>query len=44
MEETRNARKVSVGKPDGRRPLEKHGYRWNDNKTCLYEIICKSLN
>jgi hypothetical protein len=31
MEKTRNAFKVSVCKPEGKRPLVKHGHKWRDN-------------
>jgi hypothetical protein len=29
--EIRNVYKISVGKPEGRRPLEKRRCRWEDN-------------
>jgi hypothetical protein len=31
MEEKRNAEKVLVGKPEGKRPPSKHWHRWEDN-------------
>jgi hypothetical protein len=29
--ETRNAYRIMVGKPEGKRPLERPRYRWVDN-------------
>jgi hypothetical protein len=26
-----NARRIFVGKPEGKRPLERHRHRWGDN-------------
>jgi hypothetical protein len=31
MEEVRGAYNILVGKPEGRRPLGRHGHRWEDN-------------
>jgi hypothetical protein len=31
MEEVRNAYNILVGKPEGRRPLERPRHRWEDN-------------
>jgi hypothetical protein len=31
MGEMRNARRIFVGKPEGKRPLERPRYRWLDN-------------
>jgi hypothetical protein len=31
MEEMRNAYKIFIGKPDGKRPLGRHRRRWEDN-------------
>jgi hypothetical protein len=31
MEEKRSAYRILVGKPEGKKPLEKPGYRWVDN-------------
>jgi hypothetical protein len=31
MEETRNAYRILVGKPEGKRPLGRPRYRWVDN-------------
>jgi len=31
MRETRNAFRILVGKPEGKRPLGKHRRRWEDN-------------
>jgi hypothetical protein len=39
MRETRNAYRISVGKPEGKRPLGRPRYRWVDNvKTDLRKI------
>jgi hypothetical protein len=39
MRETRKARRILVGKPEGKRPLGKHRRRWDDNiKMDLAEI------
>jgi hypothetical protein len=36
---------VLVGKPDGKRPLERIGYRWEDNiKMDLQEVGCRALD
>jgi hypothetical protein len=31
MGERRGAHRVLIGKPEGRRPLERHKRRWDDN-------------
>jgi hypothetical protein len=31
MGEKRNSYKILVGKPEGKRPLERLGHRWEDN-------------
>jgi hypothetical protein len=31
MGKMRNTCKILVGKPEGRRPLIRHGHRWEDN-------------
>jgi len=31
MGEMRNAYKILVGKPEGKRPLGRHRHRWEDN-------------
>jgi hypothetical protein len=37
--EKRNAYKILVGKPEGKKPLERHRRRWDDNiKMDLREI------
>ena len=39
MGESRGAYRVLVGKPEGRRPLERPRYRWEDNiKTDFREV------
>jgi hypothetical protein len=41
MEERRGAYRASVGKPEGRRPLERPRRRWEDNiKMDLREVGC----
>ena len=41
MEQTRNAYRVSVGKPEGKRPLGRPRRGWEDNiKTDLREVGC----
>ena len=41
MEESRNAYRVLVGKPEGKRPLGKARCRWEDNiKMDLREVGC----
>jgi hypothetical protein len=40
LEETRNIYTILVGNPDGRRPLERHGCRWQDkNKMDLQALV-----
>jgi hypothetical protein len=38
MEEVRSAYKILVGRPEGRRPLERPRHRWEDIKMDLWEI------
>ena len=41
MEQSRNAYRVSVGKPEGKKPLERPRRRWEDNiKMDLREVDC----
>jgi hypothetical protein len=41
MGETRNVYRLFVGKPEGKRPLQRLRYRWMDNiKMDLSEILC----
>ena len=41
MEQSRNAYRVLVGKPEGKRPLGKPRRRWEDNiKMDLREVDC----
>ena len=41
MEQYRNAYRVVVGKPEGKRPLGRPRHRWEDNiKMDLREVIC----
>ena len=41
MEESRNAYRVLVGKPEGKRPLGRPRHRWQDNiKMDLKEVGC----
>ena len=41
MEQSRNAYRVLVGKPEGKRPLGKQRRRWEDNiKMDLREVGC----
>jgi hypothetical protein len=45
MEETRNAYRILVGKPEGRRPLGRPRRRWVDNiKMDLREIDLGGMN
>ena len=36
--ERRTAYRASVGKPEGKRPLERPGYRWEDIEMDLQEV------
>jgi hypothetical protein len=38
MWETKNASRISVGDPEGKRPLGRPRHRWEDIKTNLKEI------
>ena len=41
MEQSRNAYRVLVGKPEGKRPLGRPRHRWGDNiKMDLREVVC----
>ena len=41
MEQSRNAYRVLVGKPEGKRPLGRPRHRWEDNiKMDLREVGC----
>jgi hypothetical protein len=43
--EMRNAYKILVGKPEGKRPLWRPSRRWHDNiKTDLREVGCEDVN
>jgi hypothetical protein len=45
MEETRNAYRILVGKPEGKRPLGRPKRRWGDNiKMDLTEIGCDGVD
>jgi len=43
MGEGKGVYRVLVGKPEGKRPLGRHGRRWEDNiKTDLQEVGCEA--
>ena len=45
MEEGRGLHRVSVGKPDGKRPLGRPRHRWEDNiKVDLQEVGCGDMD
>jgi hypothetical protein len=45
MEEMRNAYRIVVGKPEGKRPLGRPTRRWEDNiKMDLREIGCSGMD
>jgi hypothetical protein len=45
MGQMRNAYKILVGKPDGKRPLRRSRHRWKDNmKIDFSEIRVKSVH
>jgi hypothetical protein len=45
MGENRNAYRILVGKPEGKRPLRKLRRKWVDNiKMDLREIACNGVN
>ena len=45
MEESRNAYRVFVGKPEGKRPLGRPRFRWEDNiKMDLKKVGCEARN
>jgi hypothetical protein len=35
----KNAHKAVVGKPEGKRPLGRHGHRWEDNIKMIFEEL-----
>ena len=44
MVEKRRVHRVLVGKPEGKRPLERHRCRWEDHiKMGLQEVGCGSM-
>jgi hypothetical protein len=45
MGQGRDVYRVLVGKPEGKRPLGRHGRRWEDNiKMDLQEFLCRGRN
>ena len=45
MEEGRGVQKVLVGKPEGKRPLERPGIEWEDNiKMDLQAVGCAGMD
>jgi hypothetical protein len=45
MREGRGVYRVLVGKPEGKRPLERSRHRWEDNiKADLQEVGCGSMD
>ena len=45
MDERRGAHRVLVGKPEGKRPLERPMRRWEDNiKMYLQEVGCEGMD
>jgi hypothetical protein len=45
MGEIRGLHRVLVGKPEGKRPLERPGLIWKDNsKMDLQEVGCEGMN
>jgi hypothetical protein len=40
----RGAYRVLVGKPEGKRPLERPRYRWEDNEMDLQEVGCGGMD
>jgi len=45
MSERRGTYRFLVGKPEGKRPLGRPSYRWDDNiKMALQEVGCGGMN
>jgi hypothetical protein len=44
MGDMRNAYKISVGKPEGKRPLRRPRHRWEDIRMDLREIVWKGVD
>jgi hypothetical protein len=45
MGETRNAYKILVGKPEGKRPLQRLRHRWDNNiRMDLREVGCQFVD
>ena len=43
MIERRGIHRVLLGKPEGKRPLGRPKYRWEDIKIVLQEVICEGM-
>jgi hypothetical protein len=44
MGEIRNAYKILVGKPEGKKSLARPRHRWEDNFKMDLKLICEGLN